>query len=51
MNFDVVYTDHFDRELKQLAKKHRSIKADLESLIDELEVNPAIGTPIGKDCF
>jgi len=51
MNFEVVYTDNFERELKRLAKKYPSIKNDLESLIDDLEENPSQGTSIGRDCY
>ncbi len=51
MSFDVIATDPFRRKLKKLAKKHRSIKADLLSIIEELEENPKLGTPIGKECY
>ena len=51
MNFEVVYTDHFERKLKQLAKKYRSLKSDLAELIDALEENPMQGKPVGKDCY
>jgi mRNA-degrading endonuclease RelE of RelBE toxin-antitoxin system len=51
MNFEIVYTHNFERELKLIAKKHLSIKKDLGKLIDELEVNPKLGTPIGHDCY
>ena len=51
MNFEIVYTDNFKRELKRLAKKYRSLKNDLEGLISALEENPAQGTSIRKDCY
>lgn len=51
MSFNVVYTDNFERELKHLAKKYRSIKVELEELINSLEENPTQGTPIKKDCY
>jgi mRNA-degrading endonuclease RelE of RelBE toxin-antitoxin system len=51
MNFSIVYTDHFERELKRLSKKYKSIREDLEVLISDLEINPIQGQPLGKDCY
>ena len=51
MNFRVLYTDRFRRELKGLSRKHRSLKADLAKLIDHLEESPEQGTPLGNNCF
>jgi hypothetical protein len=36
---------------KALPKKHRSLKSDLNKLIDSLEENPTQGEPLGKDCY
>lgn len=51
MSFNVVATENFKKEVKQLNKKYRSIKADLGKLIDSLEQGPLQGTPLGKDCY
>ena len=51
MSFDVIATDSFGRKLKQLAKKYKSIGSDLLAVIEELEENPTLGTPLGKSCF
>ncbi len=51
MKFEIVYTDNFERELKRLAKKYRSIKNDLEDLINTLEENPTQGISIGQNCY
>jgi len=51
MSFNVLYTDNFERELKRLAKKHKSLKKDLSELIAELEENPQRGNPIGNNCY
>jgi mRNA-degrading endonuclease RelE of RelBE toxin-antitoxin system len=51
MNFDVVATESFERKLKRLAKKYKSIGADLIPIIDSLIENPTLGTAIGKDCY
>jgi len=51
MSFDVIATKPFERKLKRLAKKYKSLASDLVSVIDELIENPTLGTPIGKDCY
>jgi mRNA-degrading endonuclease RelE of RelBE toxin-antitoxin system len=51
MSFNVIATEPFERKLKRLAKKYKSLAADLASVIDELIENPTLGTPIGKDCY
>ncbi len=51
MSFSIIATEPFERKLKRLAKKYKSLKADLIAIIEQLEENPTIGTPIGKDCF
>jgi len=51
MSFNVIVTEPFERKLKRLAKKYKSLAADLASVIDELVENPTLGTPIGKDCY
>ena len=51
MSFEIIATEPFERKLKRLAKKHKSIKNDLMEIIEELEINPTLGTPIGKDCY
>jgi mRNA-degrading endonuclease RelE of RelBE toxin-antitoxin system len=51
MRFEIVYTDNFERELKKLAKKYRSLKNELVSLIDSLEIDPIQGSPLGLDCY
>jgi mRNA-degrading endonuclease RelE of RelBE toxin-antitoxin system len=51
MKFDVIATEPFERKLKRLAKKYKSLSNDLASLIDELSENPTLGINIGKDCY
>ena len=51
MSFNVVVTDTFKKHVKSIAKKHSSLKTDLEKLINSLEKNPVQGEPLGKDCF
>jgi mRNA-degrading endonuclease RelE of RelBE toxin-antitoxin system len=51
MSYNVLYTENFRKEAKQLAKKHVSLKKDIEKLIESLEQNPLQGEPLGKDCY
>lgn len=51
MTFDIIATSFFIRELKHLAKRYPAIKQDVADLTDSLRENPALGTPLGKDCF
>ncbi|MBB6001602.1 type II toxin-antitoxin system RelE/ParE family toxin [Arcicella rosea] len=51
MNYDVIATEPFERKLKRLAKKYKSLAKDLASIIYELSENPTMGTAIGKDYY
>lgn len=51
MSFNVVVTDGFKKHAKGIAKKHHSLKSDLDKLIHSLEENPTQGEPLGKDCY
>jgi mRNA-degrading endonuclease RelE of RelBE toxin-antitoxin system len=51
MNFDIIATEPFERKLKRLAKKYKSLLADLSTLFDELSENPTFRTSIGNDCY
>jgi hypothetical protein len=51
MSFNIVVTDGFKKYARGIAKKHRSLKSDLNKLIDSLEENPTQGEPLGKDCY
>ena len=51
MSFNVVVTDGFKKHAKSIAKKHRSLKSDLEKLISSIEEDPLQGEPLGKDCY
>ena len=51
MSFEIVVTDNFKKEVKALAKKYKSLKSDLNALVELLEADPKQGTPLGKDCY
>ncbi len=47
MNCKITVTPDFLREMKRLAKRYRSLKADLAELGEELRLNPFLGTDLG----
>jgi mRNA-degrading endonuclease RelE of RelBE toxin-antitoxin system len=49
MSFAIVTTDDFNKEVRRLAKKYRSMPNDLEALKSELMKNPKIGDDLGSD--
>jgi mRNA-degrading endonuclease RelE of RelBE toxin-antitoxin system len=51
MKFKVIVTENFERKVKRLAKKYRSLKTDLKPVFDQLSDNPNLGTSIGNDCY
>jgi mRNA-degrading endonuclease YafQ of YafQ-DinJ toxin-antitoxin module len=50
MIYNILAISNFKKEFKKLAKKYPSLKVDLSKLIEELEVNPSLGTLIEKNC-
>lgn len=51
MSFKILLSDTFQRNFKQLEKKHLSLKSDLFNLIQSLENNPTQGIPLGNNLF
>ncbi|MDR2206021.1 MAG: type II toxin-antitoxin system RelE/ParE family toxin [Flavobacteriaceae bacterium] len=51
MNFDIVPTPFFLKEVKILSKKYVSLKSDLKELEKQLLETPDMGEPLGKDCY
>ena len=51
MSFKIEATRRFKKELKELAKKYKKIKTDYSNLLDLLEQNPTLGTPLGNNCY
>ena len=51
MNFKIISIPSFDKELKILSKRHRSIIKDYAKLLDDLEENPKMGDEIIQNCF
>jgi hypothetical protein len=48
MNCKFLSVATFDRELKRLSKKYKSLKKDIENLKAEIEINPLLGTDLGE---
>lgn len=48
MNYKVKIYPQFEREIKRLSKKYRSIKEDYANLLESLKENPMQGADLGK---
>lgn len=51
MSFKIEASEQFTKELKRLAKKYPSLKADVGELVGSLSVDPKQGTSLGQNCF
>ena len=51
MKFNIYYTPEFEKQLKRLSKKHKSLSRDLALLVEQLQESPTIGTPLGNNCY
>ena len=51
MSYKIISIPSFDKDLKSLSKKHKSISKDYDELLDNLEVNPKMGVEILENCF
>ena len=51
MNFSVIPSDRFKKEVKRLIRKFPSLRQELSDLSDTLTVEPELGTPLGNDTF
>lgn len=51
MSYSIIITPPFERDVKLLFKKYKSIKDDLSALFELLENEPTQGKSLGKDCY
>ncbi len=51
MNYSLIPSDEFKKNIKSLNKKYKNIKSDIESLAIELIKNPYIGTELGNNTY
>jgi hypothetical protein len=47
----ILNTPTFDRELKYLAKRHRSLLNDITQLAQSLTITPYQGESLGRNCY
>ena len=47
MNFEIIVSRYFAKELKRLGKKYKSLKFAYSNFLDRLESNPFEGTDLG----
>jgi hypothetical protein len=51
MSYDIRTIPEFDQRLKALAKRHSTIKLDLQELSEELADAPKQGVALGLNCY
>lgn len=51
MNYRVDTTENFEREAKKLIKKYKSLKDEIDELIDSLQQKPFEGTHLGNNVY
>jgi mRNA-degrading endonuclease RelE of RelBE toxin-antitoxin system len=51
MGYKINYTSDFERHLKRLSKKYKSLPSDLARLVDQLKNDPEYGIPLGFNLF
>ena len=51
MNFKIIYTSAFEKELKKLSSKYPSIKSDFKTLLASLLEDPKQGHALGNNCY
>ena len=51
MNYKVIPTPEFIKNLKALKKRYKNIKNDVLELANKLEKNPTMGTELGNNTF
>lgn len=51
MSYNLIITPAFERDVKPLLKKHKSLKSDLSGLFESLENKPTQGKQLGKNCY
>ncbi len=49
--YSVIPAKRFEKDVKPLLKKYKSLRQELADMGELLANNPTIGTPLGKDCY
>jgi len=51
VNYNIISTHKFEKEIKRLIKKFPSLKKEYANLIAKLKVNPTLGIALGDNCY
>ena len=51
MNYSIIATQKFEKEIKRLIKKFPSVKKECATLITKLKNNPTTGNSLGDNCY
>jgi mRNA-degrading endonuclease RelE of RelBE toxin-antitoxin system len=51
VNYKIVYTPEFEKEIKRLSSKYPSLRSDFKQFLEKISQNPVIGTPLGNNCY
>ena len=51
MGYRIIPSDEFKKNVKALQKRYRSIKEDIEVLVEELFQNPYTGIKLGRNTY
>ncbi len=51
MNYQVSFTEEFANDLKKLVRKYPSLKSELDTLMNELSLNPTLGQSLGNNTY
>ena len=51
MSYAVETGSRFEKEIKRLKKRYASLPDDFARLLDQLEAEGTVGTPLGRDCY
>jgi hypothetical protein len=51
MSYKIEALTDFEKELKRLSKKYKSLGFDVANLIRNIRENPTLGTPLGKNLY
>ena len=51
MSYKIKALTDFEKELKRLSKKYKSLGLDVANLIRNIRENPTLGTPLGKNLY
>lgn len=51
MSYKIKALTDFEKELKRLSKKYKSLGLDVANLVRNIRENPTLGTPLGKNLY